>query len=58
MYKLSKTPGKYRCHVTQGEYAKCRKDCIIFKEINCINKLLDHVLKLKGEAKRTNNKFV
>ena len=32
IYKLSKTSGEYYRDITDREYDKCRKDCIVFKE--------------------------
>ena len=44
--------------MTQREYAKSRKDCIIFKGINFIKKMLEHVLEFKGEAKKLITKLL
>ena len=58
IYRLSKISGKYYRDISEKEYQKCLKDCIVFKGIDNINKMLDYVLQLKGEPKRINNKVV
>ena len=58
IYRLSKISGKYNRDKAEREYEKCRKHCIVFKETDSTNEMLDHVLQLKGEAKRLNNKTV
>ena len=52
VYKLSKISGECYRDITQKEYEKCRKDCIVFRVANCIHEMLDHVLELKGEVKK------
>ena len=47
IYRLSKLSGKYIRDLTQREYEKCRKDCIVFKGISSINRMLDHVYNSK-----------
>ena len=49
---------KYNRDITQREYEKCRKDCIVFKGTDSINEMLDYVLQFKGEAKKVSNKIV
>ena len=44
--------------MSEKEYQKCLNDCVIFKGIDCINEMLDHVLSFKGEPKKVKNKFV
>ena len=39
-------------------YQKYLNDCIVFKGLDNINKMLDYVLQYKGEPKRINNKIV
>ena len=53
--RLNKIPGKYNRDITQREYEKCRKDCIVFKRTDSNNAMLDYVLQFKGEAKKVNN---
>ena len=57
IYRLSKISGKYNQDMTQREYEKCRKDCVVFKGTDSINKFLDYVLRFKGEVKKVKNKF-
>ena len=56
--KLSKIAGKYHRNISEQEYQKCLKDCIVFKGTGCINEMLDHVLSFKGEPKKVKNKIV
>ena len=58
IYRLSKISGKYYRDISDKEYQKCLNDCIVFKGLDNINKMLDYVLQFKGEAKRINNKIV
>ena len=58
IYRLSKVSGKYHRDISEKEYQKCLKDCIVFKGLDNINKMLDYVLQFKGEAKRNNSKIV
>ena len=58
IYRLSKISGKYYRDISEKEYQKCLKDCIVFKGLDNINKMLDYVLQFKGEPKRINNKIV
>ena len=58
IYKLSKTSGKYHRDISEQEYHKCLKDCIVFKGTDCSNDVLDHVLSFKGEPKKVKNKIV
>ena len=58
IYRLSKISGKYYRDISEKEYQKCLTDCIVFKGLDNINKMLDYVLQYKGEPKRTNNKIV
>ena len=57
-YRLSKNSGKHIQEITEQEYQKCLRDCIVFKRINNINEMLDYVLQFKGKPKRNNNKIV
>ena len=56
-HRLSKLSGKNNRDITQREYEKCRKDCIVFKGTDSINEMLDFASQFKGEAKRINNKM-
>ena len=58
IYRLSKISGKYNKDISEKEYQKCLNDCIVFKGLDNINKMLDYVLQFKGEPKRINNKIV
>ena len=58
LYKLSKSSGKYYRDISEQEYQKCLNDCVVFKGIDCINEMLDHVLSFKGEPKKVKNKIV
>ena len=52
IYKLSKFSGKYHRGLSEQEYQKYLNDCVVFKGIDCINEMLDHVLSFKGEPKK------
>ena len=58
IYGLSKISGKYYRDLSEKEYQKCLNDCIVFKGLDNINKMLDYVLQFKGEPKRINNTVV
>ena len=58
IYRLSKISGKYYRDISEEEYQKCLNDCIVFKGLDNINKMLDYVLQFKGEPQRINNKIV
>ena len=58
IYRLSKISGKYYRDITEQEYRKCLKDCIVFKGLDNINQMLDYILQFKGEPKKINNKIV
>ena len=38
IYRISPLPGKYIREITQREHEKCKKDCIVFKGLDNINK--------------------
>ena len=57
-YRLSKFSGKYYRDISEKEYQKCLNDCIVFKGLDNIIKMLDDVLQFKGEPKRLNTKSV
>ena len=57
-YRLSKISCKNNRDITDRENEKCRKDCIVFKGTNSINKMLDHVLQFKEEAEKVFNKII
>ena len=54
-YRLSKLAGRYICDLTRDEIDKCKKDTIVFDGDNCVEKVLDFCLKLKGEERKTVN---
>ena len=58
IYRLSKISGKYYRDISEKEYQKCLNECIVFKGLDNINKMLDYVLQYKGEPKRIINKIV
>ena len=58
IYGLSKISGKYNRDITQGEYEKCRRDCIVFKGTVSNIEMLHYVLQFEGEATEINNKTV
>ena len=58
IYRLSKVSGKNYRDISEKEYQKCLNDCIVFKGLDNINKMLDYVLQYKGEPKRIKNKIV
>ena len=58
VYLLKKIPGKNRGHITDREYETCRNYCFVFKGTDSVNETLDYVSRIKGEAKRVNNKIV
>ena len=58
IYRLSKISVKYYRDISEKEYQKCLNDCIVFKWLDNINKMLDYILQFKGEPKRINNKIV
>ena len=51
IYRLSKLSGKYYRDISEKEYQKCLNDCIVFKGLDNINKIIDYVLQYKGEPK-------
>ena len=57
IYRLSKISGKYYRDMSEKEYQNCLNDCIVFKGLDIINKMLDYVLQFEGEPKRINNKI-
>ena len=56
--RLSKISDRNIRDIKEGEYEKCRKDCIVFEGFDKINEMIHYVLQFKGEAKRNNNKIV
>ena len=58
IYRLSEISGKHHRDISEKEYQKCLDDCIVFKGLDNINKVLDYVLQFKGEPKRFNNEIV
>ena len=57
-YRSSKIAGRYDRDQTHDELVKCKKDTIVFDGDNCVEKALDFCLKLKGDARKVNNKIV
>ena len=58
IYRLSKISGKYYRDISEKEYQKCLNDCIVFKGLDNINKMLDYVLHLKGNQKELITKLL
>ena len=58
IHRLSKISCKYYRDISEKECQKCLSNCIVFKGLDNINKMLDSVLQYKGEPKRINNKIV
>ena len=58
IYRLGKISGKSYRDISEEEYQKCLNDCIVFKGLDNINKMLDCVLQYKEEPKRINKKIV
>ena len=53
IYRLSKISDKYNRDITEREYEKCRKICIVFKGTDSIKEMLDYVLQVQGERKKS-----
>ena len=58
IYRLSKISGKNYRDISEKEHQKCLNDCIVFKGLDNINKMLNYNLQYKREPKRINNKIV
>ena len=58
IYRFGKISGKYYRDISEKDYQKSLNDCIVFKGLYNINKMLDYVLQYKGEPKKINNKIV
>ena len=58
LYKLSKISGKYHRGISEKENQKCLIDCVVFKGIDCINEMLDHVSSFTGEPKKVKAKLL
>ena len=56
--RLSKLSVKFNRGITQREFEKCRKDCIVSKGLVNINEILDYILQFKGEPKEIKNTIV
>ena len=57
-YRLSKLVGRYDRDLTPYELDKCKKGTFAFDGDNCVPKVLDFCLKLKGEERKVKNKIV
>ena len=53
IYELSKISGNYHRDISEQEYQKCLKGCVVFKGTDCKNEMLDHVLSSKREPKKS-----
>ena len=58
IYRLRKHSGKYNRGIPKKAYQKCLNDCIVFKGLDNMNKMLDYILQFKGEPNRVDNKIV
>ena len=58
IYRLKKLSGKYNRDISEKVYQKSLDDCILFKGLDNINKMVYYVLQFKGEPRRINNKIV
>ena len=58
IYKLSKNSSKLQRDISEQNYQKCLKVCVVFKETDCNNEMLDHVLSFEGETKKINIEIV
>ena len=58
IYKLSKISGKHHRDITEKEYQKILKDCVVFKGSDCNSVMLDHVSSFKGEPQKVKIKIV
>ena len=58
IYRLKKLSGKYNRDISEKVYQKSLNDCIVFKGLDNINKMVYYVLQFKGEPRRINNKIV
>ena len=58
--RLCKVSRKYNGDISEKEFQKCKKYCIVFKRLDNINEMgrLDYVLKFNGESKKNNFKLV
>ena len=56
VYRLSKMSAKYNRDITEREYEKCRKDCFVLQGLDNFNEMMDYVLQLKREPKKTDTK--
>ena len=56
--RLNKISGKNIRDITEREYENFTKDCIVFKETDSNNEMLDYVLQFKGEAEKSYKKLL
>ena len=56
--KPSEISVKYNRDISEKEYQKCLKGCVVLKGSNFNIDMLDHVLSFKGETKKVKNKMV
>ena len=57
-YRLSDLAGRYNRDLTSYETDECNKDTLAFDFDNCVSKVLEFCLKLKGEKRKVKNKIV
>ena len=57
IYTLSKISGKCNRDITEREFQKCLKDCVVFEGSGCYYETLDQVLSFKGETKRVKTNY-
>ena len=56
--KVSKLSGKYHPDTSEQEYQKSLNDCVVFKGLDIINKMLDLASSFEGEPKKVKYKNV
>ena len=49
VYTLNKSSCKYHREISEQEYQKYLKDCVVSKGTDCIIEMLDHVLSFRPE---------
>ena len=58
LYRLSKIAGKYNRVITPEDYQKCKRDTVAFHGTDCLSKLIEWLVTLKGEPRKLKFKIV